>query len=399
MASRYSLHIGVSKYAGTADGAFPKDLANAANDAQTMYQYCRFLEFFTKSTLLLNEQVDLGSTIDGLYYYSQICRPGDLFVLTYAGHGQLVSGDVERIKSLSRNYRDELKLSHGEPGMLKYDKKKREWVLESAADTAWLINNTDRFYDNLLTLMIKCFEPGVRILSINDSCNNASMIDTHNLSLSDNAIKELESNCLASQFARSSTVNSTKIQNIFVKLRQVNKQKMKQGVISMSSVWEMDAARDAGYLNKNNGLYTANLMKVLIDESPQTYFELHSKVHDYVKKELNDYYDGLSFANKFYTAKLKNLSATDKATVSSPGLTNPQFYAIVEKYLDQSDKDLYLPSSLTGNARYLKIEQLFQPKWRHYQMRTVNRLAPYMIEDLADEFTPGFTKMRPFKTF
>lgn len=397
MPSRYSLHIGVSNYDGTSETASPKDLANAAKDASSMFQYCKFIEFFHKSVLLLNEQVDMGTVLDSLYYFSQICRPGDLFVLSYAGHGTTVRGDVERFPTLTRTYRENLLRAHGEPGTLMYDKKDKKWTLDSAADNAWLINKTDLFFDNLLTLLIKCFDPGVKILSINDSCQNASMIDTHNLPLSENAIKELENLCLASAWAAKSSSNKTKIQNIFVKLRQVNKQKIKQGVIIMSSVWEFDFARDSGYLNKDNGLYTSNLLKVLLNESPRDYFDLHDRVHTRVKKELQDHYNSITnFVEKFCNARPNAFNNAQLQQLRNGTMSNQDFYAMVEKYLDKADRLTHLPASLTGGARYSKIEQLFNYKWEHYKQKTINLLSPYMNEDLANQFTPGFSDLKPF---
>lgn len=393
MPSRYSLHIGISQYNGTNE---PKDLTNSVNDANINYSYCKHIEFFDKSIILTNSQVDLGVLVNYFYYFSQICRKGDLFVFTYAGHGVAVTGDSE-FTDLKRGWESKLTKAHGEERTVAYNKKFRKWLLTSAADNAWLINNNDYFYDNLLTLLIKCFEPGVRILAINDSCQNASMIDTHNLSMSENAFKTLRSNVLASNWAKQSKANETKIYNIFEKLKITNEQKIKQGVIVMSSVWEFDLANDSGINNKNNGLYTGKFFeKILFSKN---YYDLHQKIHDEIKSEYTNYFNSINlFVDKFYLSHYKKLTEENRKKLTTPNsFTNEQFYKLVEGFLDKADVAKELPPSLTGNDRYSKIEKMFEYKWKHYVMKTINLLSPWLNTDLADEFTPGFSSLKPFK--
>lgn len=391
MANKYSLHIGISKYNGANS---PKDLKNPVNDALALYRVCNNLKMFDESVILKNEQVNFGTLVDKFFYFSQLCKKGDLFVFTYAGHGVDIGGDKE-YSDLKHGYRERLKKAHGEPGKVTWNKKYKKWMLESGSESAWLINNKDYFYDNLLTLLIKCFAPGVRILAIMDSCQNASMIDTHNLPLSDYAINDMESKVLTSRFAIASQANSNKIKNIFHKLKIVNKQNLSQAVIVMSAVWEKDSAWDSGVLNNINGLFSGNMLFNL--PSAINYFDLHSKIYSSVQTELKNYYD--QFENNFKAKAIitlrSRLSVETIELLCSSSTSDEVFFSMVEKSLNLSDVLRELPASLVGTARHDKIARMFEYKWKHYRMNTIHLLSPYYNDDLA-YLSPGFENSAPF---
>ena len=141
MASGISLHLGLNKvdpahYAGW-DGA----LTACESDANAMEALAQSRGF--TSTKLLNEQATASAIKDGITSAAGQLEAGDIFFVTYSGHG----GQV--------------------PDLNDEDEK-------DGSDETWLAYDRQVIDDELFELWTK-FKPGTRILVLSDSCHSGSV--------------------------------------------------------------------------------------------------------------------------------------------------------------------------------------------------------------------------------
>jgi hypothetical protein len=141
MATGISLHLGLNRvdpahYAGW-DGAL-NACESDANAMETLAQGRGF-----KSTKLLNEQATADAIKDGVTNAAGQLEAGDIFLVTYSGHG----GQV--------------------PDLNDEDEK-------DGSDETWLAYDRQVIDDELFELWTK-FKPGVRILVLSDSCHSGSV--------------------------------------------------------------------------------------------------------------------------------------------------------------------------------------------------------------------------------
>ncbi|HEY0078786.1 MAG TPA: caspase family protein [Pyrinomonadaceae bacterium] len=135
-----SLHIGLnhvdpSHYDGW-DGA----LAGCIPDAEAMTSLAKKQKF--KPTRLLNEQATASAVMGAISEAAQKLKVGDIFFLTYAGHGSQVP-----------------------------DKNGDE---KDDYDETWVLYDRQLVDDELYSLWSQ-FAPGVRILVVSDSCHSGTM--------------------------------------------------------------------------------------------------------------------------------------------------------------------------------------------------------------------------------
>jgi hypothetical protein len=139
MASGYSLHIGINEYSS----AFPNAgrLEGAENDARAMSEIAAARHF--KPELLLGPRANYPTVISKLLVAAKCLHRGDIFLLTFAGHG---TGRRDRD-------RDE----------------------DDRQDEAILLHDVMLLDDELRMKIWPKFEAGVRVLMIADSCHSGTV--------------------------------------------------------------------------------------------------------------------------------------------------------------------------------------------------------------------------------
>jgi metacaspase-1 len=145
MGNAIAMHIGLDRidpaFYGT-NGA----LSGCVNDARAMQTLAKSLGY--QSQLLANEQATAGAISKGIVGAASKLRTGDIFLLTYSGHGSQVA-DITADES---------------------DRFDETWCL------------FDRMLlDDELHFLWAAFAPGVRIVVVSDSCHSGTV--TKNLAL------------------------------------------------------------------------------------------------------------------------------------------------------------------------------------------------------------------------
>lgn len=136
----YSLHIGVNQADQSHYGGLP-ELSCCINDAELMQDIARRYGY-ERSIILRNEEATCARLNQILTEYSELLEAGDLFLLTYSGHG----GQVED------NTGDET----------------------DAQDETWCLYDR-QFLDDELNQALSLFKEGVRVLIFSDSCHSGTM--------------------------------------------------------------------------------------------------------------------------------------------------------------------------------------------------------------------------------
>lgn len=136
----FSLHLGVNRVDTT---KYPPiaPLAGCVRDAST-YREIANRSHFIKSKLLADQQATRQEVLRHIYWAAELLRPGDLFFLTYSGHGGQLpdrSGDEE-----------------------------------DGHDETWCLYD-GQLRDDLLHRAWRQFRRGVRILVISDSCHSGTV--------------------------------------------------------------------------------------------------------------------------------------------------------------------------------------------------------------------------------
>lgn len=140
----YSLHIGlnaVNPESEEYDGWAGK-LAGPENDAHTMLSIAKSLKY-TETKLLLTEAATRHAFFENVEAIREKLKPGDLFLLTFAGHGGQVPDENG----------DEL----------------------DGLDETWCMYDAQVIDDEIYDLL-QIFEEGVRILIVSDSCFSGDML-------------------------------------------------------------------------------------------------------------------------------------------------------------------------------------------------------------------------------
>lgn len=139
-----SLHIGLNNVDPSAYGFFVPPLGGCLNDADDMRALAQGQGFLTRQ--LVESAATSAAVIDGIRTAASQLSSGDIFLLTYAGHGSQVPDPAEE------------------------DQRSETWVL-------W-----DRqLIDDELYALWGLFEPGVRVVVISDSCHSGTVTRALNL--------------------------------------------------------------------------------------------------------------------------------------------------------------------------------------------------------------------------
>ena len=135
-----SLHIGLNTVSASAYGGWTGPLASCEFDANDMAALARAQGI--KATLLLTKKATRAKTLAGIRAAAKSLRAGDLFFLTYSGHG----GQVPDVTG------DEA------------DKQDETWCLYDG-----------QLIDDELYFELSRFAAGVRILVLSDSCHSGTV--------------------------------------------------------------------------------------------------------------------------------------------------------------------------------------------------------------------------------
>ena len=146
----YSLHIGLNAVDPGHYQGWDGQLNACEADARSLQQLVLSLadarrivpKVSYKTDLLLTKQATRAAVLERLAYYAQLCQSGDLFLLTYSGHGGQVPD-----------------LNGDEPDSL---------------DETWALFDA-QVIDDELYLAYSRFAAGVRVLILSDSCHSGSV--------------------------------------------------------------------------------------------------------------------------------------------------------------------------------------------------------------------------------
>src|SRR6266403_852297 len=135
-----SMHIGLNGVSGAAYGGWDGPLAACEFDANDMAAMAKSRGM--KSTVLLTKKATRANLLGGMRSASKTLKVGDLFFLTYSGHGGQVP-DVSGDES---------------------DKQNETWCLYDG-----------QLIDDELYFELSRFAAGVRILVLSDSCHSGTV--------------------------------------------------------------------------------------------------------------------------------------------------------------------------------------------------------------------------------
>jgi len=139
-AKALSLHIGLNSVSASAYGGWTGPLAACEFDANDMTAIAKSKGM--RPTVLLTKKATRGATLDAMRAAAKALKAGDLFFLTYSGHG----GQVPDVTG-------------EEP-----DKKDETWCLFDG-----------QLIDDELYFELSRFAEGVRILVFSDSCHSGTV--------------------------------------------------------------------------------------------------------------------------------------------------------------------------------------------------------------------------------
>ena len=142
----YSLHIGVNQVDTSSihyDDDWKSELDSCEADALAMLSIAKDLEYACSKTLLTKEATRANFYEAIKYFQKEKLKPGDLLLITFAGHGGQVPDEDG----------DE----------------------EDGLDETWCFYDGELKDDDLYECL-KTFEEGIRILIISDSCHSGDIL-------------------------------------------------------------------------------------------------------------------------------------------------------------------------------------------------------------------------------
>ena len=141
MAKGLSLHIGVNICSGDHYGGWEGPLQFCEADAESALEIAKSLPF-KESIPLMTKAATRDAVIQGIKDAARNLESGDLFFLTYAGHGG-------QIRDTNNDEAD-------------------------GADETWCLYD-GQLLDDELDMLWSDFKPGVRILVLSDSCHSGTV--------------------------------------------------------------------------------------------------------------------------------------------------------------------------------------------------------------------------------
>lgn len=138
-----SLHIGLNRVSRWHYRGWTGDLNACEADAEDMQRLA--LSQGYQASILKTRQATREKVTQGIQAAAQACEPGDIFLLTYSGHGGQIPDS-----------------NHDE---------------DDKVDETWVLYNGELIDDELFHLWSQ-FKGGVRVLVLSDSCHSGSVIRT-----------------------------------------------------------------------------------------------------------------------------------------------------------------------------------------------------------------------------
>jgi len=146
MAKGYSLHIGLNKVDPKHYDGWDGELVACENDAHDMNDLAQSKGFSSRK-ILLTKQATRSAVINELTRLSKTLKKGDIFMLSYSGHG----GQLPDLNNDENDHQDE----------------------------TWVLYDGEIVDDELYNLYSK-FADGVRIVILSDSCHSGTVSrDSH----------------------------------------------------------------------------------------------------------------------------------------------------------------------------------------------------------------------------
>jgi len=136
-----SLHIGVNQVDADHYGGWDGALTSPENDADTMFEIARLRGF--EASQLKTRDATRAAVTAAIRDAAQQLAAGDLFLLSYAGHGG-------QLRDLDGDEQDRL-------------------------DDTWILYD-GHLLDDEFNLLFTHFKPGCRILMLSDSCHSGTML-------------------------------------------------------------------------------------------------------------------------------------------------------------------------------------------------------------------------------
>lgn len=156
-----SLHIGINLLNPEHYAGWEGPLKFCEADAKAIHAIARKVGY-EESSLLLTGDATLGGVTEAMQKAAKALEPGDIFLLSYAGHG----GQLPDQRA--GDFRDE----------------------EDRTDETWCLYD-GQLSDDEQSVLYAGFEPGVRVLVVSDSCHSGTVtrgaVDQKVASLSDSA--------------------------------------------------------------------------------------------------------------------------------------------------------------------------------------------------------------------
>ena len=241
MSKGYSLHIGLNKVDRAHYGSIP-ELKAAINDATVWKKFAVKSGYLAKS--LHDKQAKSGAVKKILTDYAKKMKPGDILLLTYAGHG----GEMPNDKGGG------------------FDKERN--------DQTWCLYDRQLLDDELYELM-EAFAEGTRVLVVSDSCHSGTVmraLDEINFSqlLAAGVARSAKSRGLLSRKLPQSIKESVdeKYRDSVYKPIQKNYKNRHQGAKVKASVKLLAACQDDEETldGEKNGIFTEALMELIHDQ-------------------------------------------------------------------------------------------------------------------------------------
>lgn len=248
-----ALHIAVNRvdpahYGGSWDGA----LASPENDADTMQEIARAQGFETRQ--IKTEQATRRAVREAILEVAGQLRSGDMFLLTYAGHGG-------QIRDLS-----------GEEA----DRKDDTWILYDG-----------HLLDDELNFFFSHFAPGCRILMVSDSCHSGTLLKGANDDADE--VEREEDDFIYPRLIPRNVAVETEKQHIG-RYARIQRELPRPHPPIQASVRLLSGCleHERSWGNKETGRFTAALKKVFADGTfDGGYEQFHGEIVEALKTAMN----------------------------------------------------------------------------------------------------------------
>ncbi len=246
MRKGHSLHIGLNKLDPSCYGNWEGKLFAAEADAKAMEGIAKSQGF--KTSMLTTEKARRAAVLESLSKVSSVLDNGDIFLLTYAGHGGQVpdtSGD-------------------------EIDQLDETWCLYDG-----------QLLDDELTVAFSKFKAGVRILVVSDSCHSGTVHRGDNIAVEQRRSEEgIGFRCMYSDEMLPAYRTNRKFYDEIKRDIPTPLPKPKASIKCISACHDDQSAADG----RKNGFFTENLIKTWKNgEFNGNYNDFFSKIESKMK--------------------------------------------------------------------------------------------------------------------